>query len=104
MCWPWNSTIPSDGEIQRSNGGVAASLSTVTLIYVFFNGLIATRFDPAFSFDVVLAVVAAVVALAFAVVVAAAVVVALAFAKSSGRTGSARRISGSFAAAVAIGF
>src|SRR5579864_2137361 len=100
MCWPWNSTIPSDGEIQRSNGGFAASLSTVTLIYVFFNGLIATRFGPALSFDVVFAVaagVAAVVALAFVVVVA------VALAKSSGRTGSARRISGSFAATVAFG-
>src|SRR5438045_9371060 len=80
ICWPRNSTVPSVGEIQRSNAGVVVSLSITTLTYVFLNGPISTRFGPGTSAgeDVSLGA-------------------APAFARSSARTGSALRISGSFA-------
>src|SRR4029077_3293329 len=69
---PWNSNVPSEGETQRSNAGVDFSLSTITLIYVFFNGRIAMRLDPDASAGL---------------------------ARSSARTGWAFRTSGSLGAA-----
>src|SRR5438477_7090111 len=74
--FPRNSNVPSEGDTQRSNGAVS-SLSTITLMYVFFNGRIAMRLDPVGS--------------------------AAALLKSSGRTGSARLTSGSLAAALGDG-
>src|SRR4051812_47237104 len=68
---PRNSNVPSEGETQRSNAGVDCSLSMTTLIYVFFNGRIAMRLDPDASAGL---------------------------AKSSARTGWARRTSGSLGA------
>src|SRR2546423_2779914 len=68
---PRNSKVPSEGETQRSNAGTLRSLSTITFIYVFFNGRMAMRLDPVDSGVL---------------------------AKSSARTGSARRTSGSLAA------
>src|SRR5436853_3475616 len=63
-------------------------------MYVFFNGLIATEFAPSAE---AAGTAAADVAAAFCGVVVV-VCVTPAFAKSSGRTGSARRTSGSFVA------
>src|SRR5439155_7600934 len=75
-CFPRNSPVPSDGEIQCSKGGFSLPLSTVTRRYVLFSGRIATRFC---SFDCA----------------GDGLVSACAFARSSGRTDLALRTSGS---------